>query len=184
MEGKSKMKDIYGYSLIALACVCIISVLYIPIYLLVGKVLKIKIPFMRQTGVVFFIGIIFSIIWATILVGGIDINVNKYYLNLVPFTRFFRVYKMGIKKEFTQIFSNIIMFIPVGSLFPVIFRRGRTVKRTMIFGCVFSLTIEFIQYFIGRSADIDDFILNTLGTLLGVFVFKLTFKAFPQSKLW
>ena len=30
--------------------------------------------------------------------------------------------------------------------------------------------IEFIQYFIGRSSDIDDILLNTFGTVIGYVV--------------
>lgn len=41
---------------------------------------------------------------------------------------------------------------------------------------IFSFSIEFIQYFIGRSADIDDLILNTLGGMLGFGVYLMTDK--------
>lgn len=33
------------------------------------------------------------------------------------------------------------------------------------------MTIEILQYFIGRSADIDDLIMNTLGGILGWLIF-------------
>lgn len=40
-------------------------------------------------------------------------------------------------------------------------------------GAAISALIEFIQLFIGRSSDIDDAILNTLGVMLGYCVLRL-----------
>lgn len=42
----------------------------------------------------------------------------------------------------------------------------------------------FRPYFIGRSADIDDIMLNTLGGILGYLVFYVFSKMFKDKKLW
>ncbi|MFB2348610.1 VanZ family protein [Priestia megaterium] len=34
--------------------------------------------------------------------------------------------------------------------------------------------MEFIQYFIGRSSDIDDVLLNTFGTVIGYVVLLIS----------
>ena len=42
------------------------------------------------------------------------------------------------------------------------------------------MLIESVQFFIGRSTDIDDVILNTTGALLGYGIFLLFQTAFPR----
>ena len=44
--------------------------------------------------------------------------------------------------------------------------------------------IEFFQYFIGRSADVDDVITNFLGGLIGYIVFYMFNKIFEKKKFW
>ena len=43
-----------------------------------------------------------------------------------------------------------------------------------------STAIESIQYFIGRSADVDDVLLNTAGALLGFWLFWLARALCPR----
>ncbi|MCI9079450.1 MAG: VanZ family protein [Lachnospiraceae bacterium] len=45
-------------------------------------------------------------------------------------------------------------------------------------------TIEFVQYFTGRSSDIDDIMLNTLGGVSGYLVFALFFKLFGNKEFF
>ncbi|MCI5683545.1 MAG: VanZ family protein [Clostridiales bacterium] len=42
-----------------------------------------------------------------------------------------------------------------------------------MFTFFFSLFIESAQYFVGRSTDIDDLLLNTFGGILGALVFLI-----------
>lgn len=44
-----------------------------------------------------------------------------------------------------------------------------------------SFLIEFIQYFIGRSCDIDDLIMNTLGACMGYAAFIVCSKAISKK---
>ena len=50
----------------------------------------------------------------------------------------------------------------------------------MIFVLTFS--IEFFQYFIGRSADINDIITNLLGGIIGYEIFALSNALFKNRK--
>lgn len=63
--------------------------------------------------------------------------------------------------------ANILLFVPFGflqSLLSYNFFKGT-------FATFFlSLFIEVCQYFIGRSSDIDDLILNTVGGILGALI--------------
>lgn len=76
------------------------------------------------------------------------------------------------------------MFLPLGFIFPVAFKKARTFYKTTICMLLFSFLIEFVQYFIGRSADIDDLILNTLGAMLGYFLFYKLSKLFRNKNIW
>jgi len=178
------MEDIFGYVLIAVIGIGVVTAICTPLCLLFNKVLKIETSFTRQLIFVFFIGVIVVIIWATILIGGVELGTQEHFLNLIPFKQIFNGYDMRFEKMIAQVLSNVIMFIPVGILFPIVFRKNRAIKNTMICCIGFSAFIEIVQYFIGRSADIDDLILNAVGGLLGYLIYKIIFRAFPKSKIW
>ena len=73
------------------------------------------------------------------------------------------------------------MFIPFGLLCPVVFKRTRAWWKTVLTAFGTSFLIEFIQYFIGRSCDIDDLIMNTLGACIGYAAFVLCSKAISKK---
>ena len=58
--------------------------------------------------------------------------------------------------------------------------RGWRWWRALLTGFSTSVSIELIQFFIGRSTDIDDVILNTAGTLFGFWMFWLLRAIFPN----
>ena len=68
-----------------------------------------------------------------------------------------------------MLLGNIIMFMPLGFFPALLWRRWRWWK-SLLAGFCTSSAIEFIQFFIGRSTDIDDVILNTTGALAGFWV--------------
>ena len=70
----------------------------------------------------------------------------------------------------TENLGNIIMFLPFGILYPLAKERG-TWKQTVMAGILTSVTIEFVQPIFGRSFDINDIILNTLGVLISASAF-------------
>lgn len=79
-------------------------------------------------------------------------------LNLVPFST--------LGKGWRYFIENILLFIPLGILFPLIFPKQSS--RTILFGMLISILIEALQYIlhVGR-AEIDDLIANTAGTVIG-----------------
>ncbi len=69
---------------------------------------------------------------------------------------------------------NIIFFMPLGFLLPTLWSKHRELLPTLCYGLVFSIIIEFAQLFAhGRGTDINDLIMNTLGTILGWVIFKI-----------
>ena len=56
-----------------------------------------------------------------------------------------------------NIIGNIIMFIPVGIVWPVCFSRRDSMKKTILAGAGFTFLIEVSQLFcIGRHTDVDE----------------------------
>lgn len=62
--------------------------------------------------------------------------------------------------------ANVILFMPFG-LFSALLWRGFGWKQALLTGVCITLFIESCQLFIGRTFDIDDLMLNTLGVFCG-----------------
>ncbi len=66
-----------------------------------------------------------------------------------------------------QIF-NIIMFMPLGFLLPLIDEKFQNIGRTFIVGLIFTILIETIQYITGFGIfELDDIFNNLVGAILG-----------------
>lgn len=101
-------------------------------------------------------------------------QVNRYgneAVNFIPFkTITAYLFDNGSISEWQTVselnlLANIGLFVPIGLLLPFVYRvNGRNV---CVCGLALSILIEIVQIFIGRSVDIDDVILNVLGTVVG-----------------
>ena len=88
-------------------------------------------------------------------------------INLIPFGDGFSL----------SFLLNIMLFIPLGFLCPLISKYYQHIKNIFFIGCGLSLTIEILQLFtLYRATDIDDLITNTVGTLIGYFCFLVIHK--------
>lgn len=100
-----------------------------------------------------------------------------------------------IKLIVRNVGGNIVMFMPLGFLVPVIWKDCKRFKKILMIGFSVSLSIESLQFVenllgvgFGRIIDIDDVICNVFGTILGYLIYKLlilflgkTKKAFSRS---
>ena len=80
-------------------------------------------------------------------------------------------YREAMISDFTwfQVRANILMFVPVGFLLPLVIK-----KRALLYGVCFSAFIEILQYITHRgTCEIDDVISNTIGLIIGYMVIKL-----------
>lgn len=74
---------------------------------------------------------------------------------------------------FQNIVGNIVLFIPLGFLLPILIPAYNSVQKIMLLGFCLSFSFEFIQLITVLGIfDIDDTMLNTLGCLIGFFAFK------------
>ncbi len=76
---------------------------------------------------------------------------------------------------------NIFMFVPLGFLLPFIWRNMDFAK-TFLTGFFFSLYLELTQLLNRRVTDIDDLVANTLGCIIGFFIYQLIYKLFRRLK--
>ncbi|MEO6315519.1 MAG: VanZ family protein [Chitinophagaceae bacterium] len=73
----------------------------------------------------------------------------------------------------TDLFGNIILFIPL-PFFLLLFFGTRRAGKLILVGLAISLSVEISQFVLGIGvADIDDVILNTLGTCIGAVFVRL-----------
>lgn len=62
---------------------------------------------------------------------------------------------------------NILLFIPLGFILPLLWKEFRSRRAMCLTGFLLSLGIELAQLLNYRVSDVDDLIMNTLGTWLG-----------------
>lgn len=75
---------------------------------------------------------------------------------------------------YSNLFGNIILFIPLGFLLPFVFPRMRSAVKTLLAVAAAITLVEIIQLFTLRGyADIDDLILNLLGAAIGYLFYSI-----------
>ena len=89
--------------------------------------------------------------------------------NLMPFREILR-YDFGTDGFNRQVIGNILLFIPFG-YFVSCYCKVKNLGLITIVSAISSLVIESVQHFIGRSFDVDDIILNVVGSILGFLLF-------------
>ncbi|CAM2143242.1 VanZ family protein [Paraburkholderia tropica] len=102
-----------------------------------------------------------------------------YGNNFIPFYFFVDIYHLGLQfYVIRSLGGNLILLLPIGLLFPLLFDKLRNLKRMLLTGFFISLSIELTQLSISmylrnsyRSFDVDDLILNTSGAAIGYSLF-------------
>ncbi|MCM3744300.1 VanZ family protein [Sporosarcina luteola] len=80
---------------------------------------------------------------------------------------------MNIDIPIKNLFGNLFMFLPAGIYLPYYIRKLNKISVFLISMSIFLVVIEVVQVVTRRgSFDIDDFILNMLGSLTGFVIWK------------
>jgi glycopeptide antibiotics resistance protein len=88
-----------------------------------------------------------------------------------------------MKEALLNLIGNMALFIPLGIVWPAVFKKLDSHKKVISAGFGMSLAIELLQLlFYDRATDIDDLILNTLGFLIGYGIYLLA-KKLPKNKM-
>lgn len=97
-------------------------------------------------------------------------------VNLVPLKTisFYLAGKPSLGVARVNLIGNIIAFVPFGFILPIIFKRLRSFVLIFLLALFFILLLETIQLLTTVGAfDVDDIILNILGTVCGFIIFKI-----------
>lgn len=104
-------------------------------------------------------------------------NYTLYY-QLVPFKTIGNTFQTNA--WVLQIFGNIMLLLPVPLLYSLLVKEIPRMKFFMVLGALISLSIELIQFGIdmlghypSHVADIDDFILNIIGIVIGILILHI-----------
>ena len=100
-------------------------------------------------------------------------------INVIPFKTIIEFLTSGynINSIITNILGNIVAFMPMGFLLPLVFTKLDTFRRAGIPVLSATALIEIAQYLVGVGAsDIDDIILNMLGGAIGFWIYRLFLK--------
>lgn len=89
--------------------------------------------------------------------------------NLIPFREMLR-YDIGSKLFYRNVVGNMLIFIPYG-FFVSYFLKLKKISINFLLTFLVSITIEITQYKIGRVFDIDDIVLNIIGSMIGFYIF-------------
>lgn len=95
-------------------------------------------------------------------------------LNLIPI--------LGFADDFKNSILNVLLFLPLGFLLPILWKKYRKKRDTILFGLGMSLVIEILQIFTFRATDINDLITNVFGTILGFLLAEALIKRFPAIR--
>jgi glycopeptide antibiotics resistance protein len=94
---------------------------------------------------------------------------NHLRVNLIPFVNLLDYDNRT--DIYLNVIGNITMFIPTGVILPILYKKIDSFGKTVITGFLMSLVIELSQLpFAARATDIDDLILNTMGTAIGAMI--------------
>ena len=103
----------------------------------------------------------------------------EYRYNLTLFQEIGRYYGVGIRTGSWRLFlwnvvGNVCVFVPFGVFLPALFAKCQKFFSVLLFTMELSFAVEIVQLVtkIG-SFDVDDLLLNTLGGILGYFLYKI-----------
>ena len=103
-------------------------------------------------------------------------GIIPFRLNFLPFVN---LMDYEVRREaLINVIGNSFLFLPVGIVYPIVYKKLNTHGKIIAAGVGTSLAIEILQLpFFDRVTDIDDLILNSAGYLLGYGIYLLVTKA-------
>lgn len=153
------MSRIFSIGLDVLAA----STIVLPMLIVWQKKRQREISFARKFMIVIFTLYVAAIFSAVGIPNVSYIRVNLSW-NLIPI--------VPMVNDFTEPVLNVILFVPLGCMLPILWSRFQSVKNTVITGFSLSLFIELVQIFSYRATDVNDLITNTTGTAIGYLIWK------------
>ena len=180
------MKAIIGYITNMMPYILVAIPVYLIVIFIIVKLNTKKVNWYHESALILFVLFIVGLASQTIIpkfetgVNGFMVVKNGIHeTNLIPFKVLIETYNEvfingNMNYFLINFLGNIIMFMPFGFFISLLWNISN--KKVIIIGFCSSLFIEFCQLFLTRGTDIDDLILNTIGAVLGLVLYKLLYK--------
>lgn len=116
----------------------------------------------------------FYLVAVLALVGFPNITYMRFgfNINLMPF--------VGIPDDFVNACLNVLLFVPLGFLLPVLWNQYRNIKSTLAVALCMTVGIELAQIFTFRATDINDILTNVSGAAIGYLAAKAVTRNFMR----
>ena len=119
--------------------------------------------------------------------GRLDFAEREYHYNLVLFTEIRRFWtyreQLGFLAVAANLLGNVVGFMPFGMILPLISRNARGFFFITFSGFTLSLCVEVTQLMTKLgSFDVDDLIMNTLGTAAGYLIFAVCHSIYDKKR--
>ena len=113
--------------------------------------------------------------------GFFDMEVWKINSNIIPFKNTFSYINgsnnFNLDIILNNTIGNILIFLPLGIFLPILFKKYNMLSQVFIGSIIISFSIEILQFIIQIGQfDVDDILLNTIGTVIGYFIIKTIYK--------
>lgn len=170
------------YFLVGIVGALILTVVFLIGYFLVYKkqmkgTKKLN-PSKMALGIILFIYIII-VMGATI---GDRTTINES-VNLHLFSSYIEAYNSFSLSQWRNIILNILMFVPLGFILPLLFKKCERWYITYSIGLGATLFIEALQYISKRGVfELDDIVNNALGCIIGYGVIMLIKSIFRRKE--
>ena len=138
------------------------AMILIPIYFILNKV---HFRSARKSILCFLFSCYLAAVYVLVGLPNITYIRPEVNLNLIPIA--------GMIDDWKNSILNILLFVPLGMMLPILWNRFKTQRKTVLFGFGVSLVIELLQMLTYRATDVNDLITNTLGAFLGFHCAKL-----------
>ena len=98
-------------------------------------------------------------------------RITKCSVRNMDFLWSYRALMDGTPGMFSQIYLNVMLFVPLGLFSYGVLKGKREGVWTIVFGMTLSISIEFMQLFFHRGIfELDDILNNTIGASIGTLI--------------
>lgn len=167
----------------------LVGIVTLAFYLVISIILKVNKKKIVLTGIfICYLTVVAMITIFPIPLEKIEYFDNNAWYNYIPFNSIKDILADGLTETaFLQIVGNILLSVPFGA-YVIAVMKNKSWWKLLIFALGFTVLIESTQLAIDllignmyRNVDIDDVILNVLGTYIGYGIYKLIPKKIKES---
>lgn len=144
----------------------------------------------KTAGRVFFVLYVFALVYFLFFAERFGLHTfeeREYHYNLVFFKEIKRFWtyrkQLGFTAVAANLLGNVVGFVPFGLVLPIISRNSRGFFFLTFSGFTLSLLVETVQLITKLgSFDVDDLLMNTLGTAIGYAIFAVCHLIYEKKR--